>query len=131
MAACPSYRWLGALAHAAARRTIARARALVHCSKMEGGANVVIEAVRSGVPVLASRIDGNVGLLGAGYDGYFPVGDAAALAALARSFLSDAAFADRLRAQCTAREPLFLPSAERRAVRALIAGLMSAWTGAR
>ena len=82
MAACPSYRWLGALSHAAARRTIARARALVHCSRIEGGANVVIEAVRSGVPVLASRIDGNVGLLGADYDGYFPVGDAAALAAL-------------------------------------------------
>ena len=57
---------------------------------MEGGANVVIEAVRSGVPVLASRIDGNVGLLGADYDGYFPVGDAAALAALMRRFVADA-----------------------------------------
>ena len=77
---CPRYRWLGALSQAAARRAIARARALVHMSRMEGGANVVIEAVRSGVPVLASRIDGNVGLLGADYDGYFPVGDAAALA---------------------------------------------------
>jgi len=131
MAACPSYRWLGALSHTAARRTIARARALVHCSRIEGGANVVIEAVRSGVPVLASRIDGNVGLLGADYDGYFPVGDAAALAALARRFLSDAAFADRLRAQCAAREPLFLPSAERRAVRALVADLVSARNGAR
>jgi len=131
MAACPSYRWLGALSHAAARRTIARARALVHCSRIEGGANVVIEAVRSGVPVLASRIDGNVGLLGADYDGYFPVGDAAALAALARRFLSVAAFADRLRAQCAARAPLFLPSAERRAVRALVAGLVPARTGAR
>jgi len=131
MAACPSYRWLGALAHAAARRAIARARALVHCSRMEGGANVVIEAVRSGVPVLASRIDGNVGLLGADYDGYFAVGDAAALAALARRFLSDAAFADRLRAQCAAREPLFLPSAERRAVRALVADLVPARNGVR
>jgi len=131
MAACPSYRWLGALSHAAARRTIARARALVHCSRMEGGANVVIESVRSGVPVLASRIDGNVGLLGADYDGYFPVGDAAALAALARRFLADAAFADRLRAQCAAREPLFLPSAERRAVRALVADLVPARNGAR
>jgi putative glycosyltransferase (TIGR04348 family) len=131
MVACPSYRWLGALSHAAARRTIARARALVHCSRMEGGANVVIEAVRSGVPVLASRIDGNVGLLGADYDGYFPVGDAAALAALARRFLSDAAFVERLRAQCAAREPLFLPSAERRAVRALVADLVSARNGAR
>ncbi|MEO8310396.1 MAG: selenoneine biosynthesis selenosugar synthase SenB [Caldimonas sp.] len=126
MAACPSYRWLGALSHAAARRAIARARAFVHPSRMEGGANVVIEAVRSGVPVLASRIDGNVGLLGADYDGYFPVGDAAALAALARRFCSDAGFAHRLSAQCAAREPLFRPAAERRAVRALVADLWPA-----
>ena len=76
--------------------TIARARALVHPSRMEGGANVVIEAVRSGVPVLASRVDGNVGLLGNGYDGYFPVGDAIALAALARRFCTDEAFAMHL-----------------------------------
>ena len=84
---------------------------------MEGGANVVIEAVRSGVPVLASRIDGNVGLLGADYDGYFPVGDAAALAALVRRFLRRRGVRARLRAQCAAREPLFRPAAERRAVR--------------
>ena len=67
-------------------RRIARAHALVHMSRMEGGANVVIEAVRSQVPVLASRIDGNVGLLGRDYDGYFPLGDAAALAALMQRF---------------------------------------------
>ena len=87
-------------------------------SRIEGGANVVIEAVRSGVPVLASRIDGNVGLLGGDYDGYFAAGDAAALAALVRRFRADAAFAQQLRAQCAAREPLFRPAAERRAVRA-------------
>jgi putative glycosyltransferase (TIGR04348 family) len=126
MAACPAYRWLGAIAHAAARRTIARARALVHASRMEGGANVVIEAVRSGIPVLASRIDGNVGLLGIGYDGYFPVGDAAALAALMRRFCDDDAFAERLRAQCALREPMFVPAVERRALRALVAGLAPA-----
>ncbi len=123
MAACPAYRWLGALSHTAARRTIASARALVHASRMEGGANVVVEAVRSGVPVLASRIDGNVGLLGADYDGYFPVGDPGALAVLARRFCADDAFARRLRSQCAAREPLFRPAAERRAVRGLVAGL--------
>jgi glycosyltransferase involved in cell wall biosynthesis len=93
---------------------------------MEGGANVVVEAVRSGVPVLASRIDGNVGLLGDDYEGYFRVGDAAALAALMRRFCRDAAFASRLQAQCAAREPLFLPAVERRAVRALVAGLLAA-----
>jgi putative glycosyltransferase (TIGR04348 family) len=123
-AACPAYRWLGPRSHAAARRAIARARALVHPSVMEGGANVVIEAVRSGVPVLASRIDGNVGLLGSGYDGFFPVGDAAALAALMRRFVGDAAFAAQLAAQCALREPLFRPARERHAVRNLVLGLL-------
>ena len=131
MAACPAYRWVGAVAHAATRRTIARACALVHASRMEGGANVVIEAVRSGVPVLASRIDGNVGLLGIGYDGYFPVGDAAALAALMRRFRADETVAELLRAQCALREPMFVPAVERRAVRALVAGLVAAARRAR
>ena len=130
-ASCPAYRWLGALDHAAARRTIARAKALVHPSRMEGGANVVIEAVRSGVPVHASRIDGNVGLLGSGYDGYFAVGDAGALAALARRFLADDAFAGHLRDQCATREPLFRPAIERRAVRRVVGELLEAAAGAR
>jgi hypothetical protein len=81
--------------------------------------------------VLASRIDGNVGLLGAGYDGFFPVGDSGALAALMRRFLADAAFAAALAAQCAAREPLFLPAAERRAVRALVFDLLPARQDAR
>jgi len=55
MRECPGYRWLGALAHGATRRRIAAAVALVHPSRMEGGANVVIEAVRSGVPVGRGR----------------------------------------------------------------------------
>jgi putative glycosyltransferase (TIGR04348 family) len=123
MAACPAYRWLGALPHAAARRSIARARALVHPSRIEGGANVVVEAVRSRVPVLASRIDGNVGLLGDDYAGYFAVGDAAALAALMRRVVDDAGFARQLAAQCRVREPMFAPARERAALRALVADL--------
>jgi putative glycosyltransferase (TIGR04348 family) len=126
MASCPAYRWLGALPHARTRRAIAGALALVHPSRIEGGANVVIEAVRSRVPVLASRIDGNRGLLGADYDGYFPAGDAASLAALMRRFVRDAAFASHLAAQCARREPLFRPAAERRAVRALVSDLLAA-----
>ncbi len=129
MAACPNYRWLGALPHGAARRRIAAAAALVHPSRLEGGANVVIEAVRSGTPVLASHIDGNVGLLGADYDGYFPVGDSAALAALMRRFQAESAFAAHLRAQCAAREPLFRPSVERAAVKALLADLVGREAG--
>jgi putative glycosyltransferase (TIGR04348 family) len=125
MAECPRYRWLGALPQAAARRWIARARALVHMSRMEGGAHVVIEAVRSRVPVLASRIDGNLGLLGRDYAGYFPVGDAAALAALIERFCSDAGLRQQLAAQCAAQEPGFAPAAEAAALRALAAGLLA------
>jgi len=120
MAECPRYRWLGGQPAAAARRWIARSHALVHMSRMEGGANVVIEAVRSDVPVLASRIDGNVGLLGRGYDGYFEPGDAAGLAALMQRFAADGPFAARLAAQCAERSPRFAPAAESAHVQALL-----------
>ena len=79
-ARCPHYRWLGALPHEATRRRIQAAHVLVHASQMEGGAHVVMEAVQSGTPVLASRIDGNIGMLGEPYGGYFDHGDDAALA---------------------------------------------------
>ena len=125
MAECPHYRWLGGLPREAARRWIARAGALVHMSRMEGGAQVVIEAVRSGVPVLASRIGGNLGLLGEDYEGCFAVGDAAALAALMQRFAAEPAFAARLAAQCALREPAFTPQAERQSVRRLLRDLLA------
>lgn len=125
MTACPRYRWLGERSHEATRRRIQRAHVLVHASRMEGGANVVIEAVRSGTPVLASRIDGNVGLLGEAYGGYFAPGDAAALAALLRTARDDPAMLAALSAQCAARAPLFDPAREREALHALLAELVT------
>jgi putative glycosyltransferase (TIGR04348 family) len=127
MQQCPHYRWLEGMPAATTRRWIARSRALVHMSRLEGGAHAVIEAVRSDVPVLASRIDGNVGLLGEGYEGYFPVGDAAALAGLMRRFQADPAYAATLQAQCAERDSLFAPAAEARAVRILLKDMLS-WT---
>lgn len=119
MTAAPHYQWVGGLPQPQARRLIARAQALVHPSVMEGGANVIIEAIRSGTPVLASRVSGNVGMLGSDYAGYFPVGDGPALAELMQRFVEDTAFSEHLRAQCAARAPLFEPRAERRAVQRL------------
>ena len=120
----PSYRWLGALPHAAVRRQIQAAHLLVHASRMEGGAHVVMEAVRSGTPVLASRIDGNVGLLGADYGGYFEPGDDAALAALLERCRDDAAMLPALRAQCDSRAALFAPEAESAGLHRLVADLL-------
>lgn len=124
MADCPRYRWLGALPHAAVRRRIQAAHVLVHPSRIEGGAHVVIEAVRSGTPVLASRIDGNVGLLGAHYGGYFAPGDAAALATLLERARDDPAMLEMLHAQCGARAALFDPARERVALLAVVDDLL-------
>lgn len=123
-AACPRYRWIGGRRQPVTRRWIARAHALVHASKMEGGANVVIEAVQTQVPVLASRIDGNVGLLGRDYLGYFPVGDAQALAQLMQRFAAEPALRADLARQCAVRAPRFTPDAEAANVRSLVADLM-------
>ena len=123
-AAVPSYRWLGALAHAATLAHIQRAHVLVHASAMEGGAHVVLEAVRCGTPVLASRIAGNVGMLGAGYGGYFEVGDAPGLCRLVARCRDDRAMLPTLQAQCAARAPLFAPERERATLQKLLADLM-------
>lgn len=120
MAECPHYRWLGALAHACTRRRIQAAHVLVHPSRMEGGANVVIEAVRSGTPVLASRIDGNTGLLGEGYDGFFAVDDPAALATLLQQLRDEPAMLAHLQRQCDERAALFDPAHEAATLQALI-----------
>ncbi|MDC8756208.1 selenoneine biosynthesis selenosugar synthase SenB [Janthinobacterium fluminis] len=123
-AATPRYRWLGPLGHAATRQRLKRCRLMALSSHMEGGANVIIEAVTSGVPVLASDIGGNRGMLGEDYAGYFPAGDAAALAALIARAAADAAFYARLRAQCAARAPLFTPAAEQTALLQLVDNLL-------
>ncbi|TWI69959.1 putative glycosyltransferase (TIGR04348 family) [Pseudoduganella lurida] len=120
----PRYQWLGGLPRDAVRERLRRSHAMAICSTMEGGANVIIEAITSGVPVLASAISGNRGMLGDDYAGYFPVGDAAALARLIDRSIADAAFHATLRAQCAARAPLFAPERERAALRQLVDNLL-------
>ncbi len=118
------YLWLAGLPHGEARQRIRRARAMVISSVMEGGANVIIEAVTAGVPVLASRIPGNIGMLGRDYDGYFPPGDSRQLAGLFERASRDPAFLSRLQVQCARRAPLFAPARERAEVIRLVADVM-------
>ena len=99
----PHYRWLGGLPRPLTRQRIKRAHVLVNSSVMEGGAHVILEAVQSGTPVLASRISGNVGMLGADSAGYFDVGDAAGLVALVNRCATEPAFLDPLQNNCAVR----------------------------
>jgi len=116
----PRYRWLGEVPRWRVRRLLSRARLLVQSSVMEGGANAVAEALAAGVPVIASRIAGNVGMLGEDYPGYYPVGDEKALALLLEQTETDTAFHELLKARCAARRPLTLPERERGALGGLI-----------
>jgi putative glycosyltransferase (TIGR04348 family) len=120
-----SFRWLGERPHPQTRRRIAAAHLLVHPSRMEGGAHVLIEAIRSGTPVLASRIDGNTGLLGEGYEGLFEPGDDAALAALLQRARDEPAMLPRLAAQLAPRAALFDPAAERAALHRIVGALLA------
>jgi putative glycosyltransferase (TIGR04348 family) len=117
------YRWLGSVPHGRALRWLASSHAMVITSRMEGGANVVCEALRIGVPVLASRISGNLGLLGASYPGYFPLGDERALARLITRAASDRNFYGALKAHVKKLRPMVAPQAEARALLAALKGL--------
>lgn len=119
------YRYSGALSHGTVRSSIAAAHLLIHPSIMEGGANVIVEAVTAGTPVLVSRMSGNIGMLGEDYPGYFAVGSAAQLAACLVRALEDRTYLRALRAACARRRPLFTPAAERTLVRDIVARLLS------
>jgi putative glycosyltransferase (TIGR04348 family) len=116
MAREPRYRWLGALPHGRTLGWLARSHVLVVSSVMEGGANVIAEAARTGTPVLASRMSGNVGMLGRRYPGYYPLGDEAALARLMQRACSDRRYYRQLASALKERRRLFSPTAERRAL---------------
>lgn len=114
------YRWLGELPRPNALRWLARSHAMVISSRMEGGAHVVSEAIAAGVPVLASRIPGNAGLLGKRYGGYYPVANDKALARLIQRAREDRGFLRSLEKAVKARRPLTWPDAERSALRLLL-----------
>jgi len=116
----PRYRWIGEVRHGAALKRLARSRLMVISSRMEGGANVVTEALAAGVPVIASAVSGNIGMLGRDYAGYFPFGNERALARLLWRAESDAAFYSRLQRQCRARRGLTRRAHEKKALRLLL-----------
>jgi len=117
----PRYRWIGGVSHARALGWLARSHLLVVSSVMEGGANVIAEAARIGTPVIASRVSGNVGMLGRDYPGFFPLFDDRALSDLLKRACVNADYYEKLKKALQERKSLFAPSAERAALIAAIA----------
>jgi len=112
--------WLGPTRRADALSMLAGCRLLVLTSHAEGGANAVTEAIAAGVPVLSTRIDGSLGILGDDYPGYCEVGDAGGLAALLGRCEGEPAFLAELRTRVVGLRPLVDPAREQASWRELI-----------
>jgi len=103
----PRYRWIGEVPGWMVRRELVKTRLMVISSKQEGGANVVSEAIVAGVPIIASNIPGNLGLLGYDYPGYYPVGDEQKLAQLLERAEAEPKFLSVLEDHLHKLRPLF------------------------
>ena len=115
------YQYVGALGRPAALRLLASSDLLVQSSRMEGGANAICEAIAAGVPVLASRISGNVGILGSRYPGLYRVADTSDLQRLLESAIRFPAFYRQLGAATEQLRPLVEEGRERNAWHAILA----------
>lgn len=101
------YHWMGEVAHWRVRRGLSRCRLMTLTSNMEGGPNVLSEAVVAGVPVISSNIDGAVGVLGEDYPGYFPVGDTKELRRRLVQAETDPMFVEQLERHVVREAPRF------------------------
>ena len=114
------YQWLGEQSQSRVRQILKKSSLCVLSSRMEGGANVLSEAIAASVPILASRIDGNVGILGAHYPGYFEVGDTRQLARLLTRAESSSEYLAELKGWSNSLTSLADPAREEQAWVALI-----------
>lgn len=118
------YQWIGEVSHADALKMLSKSRLMVISSRMEGGAHVVSEAIALGIPVIASDIPGNTGLLGDDYLGYYPVGNEAALASLLYRCETVPDFYSALKKQIDLRRDLISPQREKQSIQELMIQVM-------
>lgn len=114
------WEWAGGFTHEEIQARLTRAHLLINSSNMEGGSNAICEALAADVPVIASNISGNIGMLGKDYPGYFPVGDEHALANLITKAETDKAFYADLLNHCRQRRQLMFPELEAAAIQRLV-----------
>jgi len=119
----PRYRWKGEVSAGQVRQAFIRTNLMVISSLQEGGANVVSEALVADVPIIASDISGNIGLLGSDFAGYFEVGDEESLAERIRQAEVDQSFVKLLEQQGRTLAPMFTLDQELAAWKKLLAAI--------
>lgn len=118
------YEWLDECSHKETLNQLSRCHLMVISSFMEGGAHVVSEAIAIGIPVIASDIAGNRGLLGDDYPGYFPVGNEIELAKLLVQAETSPDFYKSLERHIQARKKYVLPEFEMQSIHTLVNSLL-------
>jgi glycosyltransferase involved in cell wall biosynthesis len=117
------YEWIGEVSHVDALRMLSQSRLMVISSRMEGGAHVVSEAIALGIPVIASDIPGNRGLLGEDYPAYYPVGDERTLANLLYRSETMPTFYASLQKHIDLRRELIKPAREKQSIQEMVGAL--------
>lgn len=117
------YRWHGEIPRSEMESIYAQAHVLVNSSMIEGGANAISEAVMADLPVLASNIPGNIGVLGESYPGYFDAGDPCSLSSSLLGLESDPQKLTELSSAVTDLQPRLTIDEETGRWNQLLAGL--------
>jgi putative glycosyltransferase (TIGR04348 family) len=118
------YQWLGQLSHPRTLQWLSRSHVMIISSIMEGGAHVVSEAIAIGIPVIASDIPGNRGLLGDAYPAYYPIGDSLTLSKLLNKAETDPVFYQKLSRAIALRQKITKPELEQKSIQKLIKSLI-------
>ncbi len=108
----PRYRWVGALSHEKALELLAHSHLTLNTSRSEGASGAVVEALVLDVPILASDVAGNRGMLGETHPGLFVANDAGALAERLQRAYDGQDYREDLRHAGRARLPLLQPERE-------------------
>ena len=107
-----NWNWLGSVEYREAQSLMRSSDLLVNTSRSEGAPNVLFEAIGHRLPIIASKIDGHVGVLGADYRGYFKTGDTSGLQRLLVRCAKDVGFYQQLLSSMDALAKKYRPGSE-------------------
>ncbi len=108
------YHYLGGFSYEKTQQAIASASLVCITSRLEGGSNVLCEALALGTPVITTNIPSLVATLGEDYPGYFPVADTETLKNLLLKAETDPIFYQELKNGCAKVTYLVDPAREQK-----------------
>jgi len=108
------YHFLGPFSYEKTQQAIASANLVCISSRLEGGSNVLCEALAIGTPVITTSIPSLVATLGENYPGYFSVADTETLKTLLIKAEIDPIFYQELKNNCAKVAHLVNPDREQK-----------------